>query len=158
MPRVLGPAVWRQLSIAAGIAVLTAACSSPAASPSGAPASSAAAPSAASGAGIAVELSEWKVAASPASASAGPVSFAVTNKGTTIHEFVVVKTDMKADSLPVVDHKIDESALTPVDEIEDIEVGASPTLDVNLEPGHYVLLCNIETHYEQGMHADFDVQ
>ena len=67
------------------------------------------------------------------------------------------QTDTKASALPVVDNKIDESALTPVDEIEDIAVGASPTLDVTLEAGHYVLLCNIETHYEQGMQADFDV-
>jgi uncharacterized cupredoxin-like copper-binding protein len=145
--------VWRQLSILATVGVLVAGCASSGASPSAAPASSAA-----GGSSVAVELSEWKVVPAPATAAAGPVSFAVTNKGTTIHEFVVVKTDMKADSLPVVDHKIDESALTPVDEIEDIEAGANPTLDVDLDAGHYVLLCNIETHYEQGMYADFDVQ
>jgi uncharacterized cupredoxin-like copper-binding protein len=145
--------VWRQLSILATVGVLVAGCASGGASPSAAPASSAA-----GGSSVAVELSEWKVVPAPATAAAGPVSFAVTNKGTTIHEFVVVKTDMKADSLPVVDHKIDESALTPVDEIEDIEAGANPTLDVDLDAGHYVLLCNIETHYEQGMYADFDVQ
>ena len=34
---------------------------------------------------------------------------------------------------------------------------ATPTLAVELAAGHYVLLCNIATHYEQGMHADFDV-
>jgi uncharacterized cupredoxin-like copper-binding protein len=144
--------MWRQLSVLATIAVVAGACASSGASPSAAPASSAA-----GGSSVAVELSEWKVVPAPASAAAGSVSFAVSNKGTTIHEFVVVKTDMKADSLPVVDHKIDESALTPVDEIEDIAAGASPTLDVDLDAGHYVLLCNIETHYEQGMHADFDV-
>ena len=58
----------------------------------------------------------------------------------------------------MVDNKIDESVLTPVDEIEDIAVGATPTLTVDLAAGHYVLLCNIETHYAQGMHADLDVQ
>jgi uncharacterized cupredoxin-like copper-binding protein len=110
-----------------------------------------------SGASIAVELSEWKVVPAAATAAAGPVTFAVTNAGTQVHEFVVVKTDLKADALPVADNKIDESTLTPVDEIEDIAAGASPTLDVSLDAGHYVLLCNIETHYEQGMRADFDV-
>jgi uncharacterized cupredoxin-like copper-binding protein len=143
--------------------VLAAGCGSGAASPSAAPAQSAAAstsvgPAQSVAAGsVATELSEWKVVPASPTGDAGPVTFAVTNKGTQVHEFVVVKTDMKADALPVADHKIDESALTPVDEIEDIAVGASPTLDVNLEAGHYVLLCNIETHYEQGMHADFDV-
>jgi uncharacterized cupredoxin-like copper-binding protein len=148
---------------------LAAGCASGTASPSAAPAQSAAPPSSAApaqsaspaqsaaGGSIAVELSEWKVVPASATAVAGPVSFAVTNKGTQVHEFVVVKTDTKASALPVVDNKIDESTLTPVDEIEDIAVGASPTLDVTLDAGHYVLLCNIETHYEQGMGADFDV-
>ena len=106
---------------------------------------------------VAVELSEWKVNPASASSPAGSVTFSVANKGSQVHEFVVVKTDLKADALPVADNKIDESALTPVDEIEDIAAGATPTLTVDLAAGHYVLLCNIETHYEQGMHADFDV-
>ena len=75
-----------------------------------------------------------------------------------MHEFVVVKTDLKADALPIVDNKIDESALTPVDEVEDIAVGGTPSLTVDLAAGHYVLLCNIETHYGLGMHADFTVK
>lgn len=107
---------------------------------------------------IPVALSEWSVTPASDSAPAGSVTFAVTNSGTQVHEFVVVKTDTKADALVVVDNKIDESVLTPVDEIEDIAVGAAPTLTVDLDAGHYVLLCNIETHYAQGMHADFDVE
>lgn len=137
-------------------AVVAAGCASAGTSPSAAP-SAAASASAAAGGQVAVELSEWKVAASPATASAGSATFAVKNAGTQAHEFVVVKTDLKADALPVVDHKIDETALTPVDEIENIAAAATPTLSVDLDAGHYVLLCNIETHYEQGMHADFDV-
>ena len=54
-------------------------------------------------------------------------TFAVKNAGTQVHEFVVVKTDLKADALPVVDDKIDESTLTPVDKIEDIAAAATPT-------------------------------
>ena len=126
-------------------------CASTAATPSVAASASAAAGS------VAVELSEWKVVPASATAAAGPITFAVTNAGAQMHEFVVVKTDLKADALPVVDNKIDESTLTPVDEIEDIAAGATPSLSVDLAAGHYVLLCNIETHYGQGMHADFDV-
>jgi uncharacterized cupredoxin-like copper-binding protein len=131
--------------------VVTAGCASAGTSPSAAP-SAAASASAAAGGQV-----EWKVVPAPATGSAGSVTFAVKNAGTQVHEFVVVKTDLKADALPVVDHKIDESTLTPVDEIEDIAAAATPTLAVDLDAGHYVLLCNIETHYEQGMHADFDV-
>jgi uncharacterized cupredoxin-like copper-binding protein len=119
--------------------------------------SAASSPSAASDGSIAVELSEWKVVPAQATSAAGSITFAIANTGTQLHEFVVVKTDMKADSLPVVDNKIDESTLTPVDEVEDIAAGATPSLTVDLDAGHYVLLCNIETHYGQGMHADFDV-
>jgi uncharacterized cupredoxin-like copper-binding protein len=155
MSRVPGHSSFR-LVVALAIGVVTAGCASAGTSPSAAP-SAAASASAAAGGQVAVELSEWKVVPSPATASAGSVTFAVKNAGTQVHEFVVVKTDLKADALPVVDNKIDESTLTPVDEIEDIAAAATPTLSVDLDAGHYVLLCNIETHYEQGMRADFDV-
>ena len=134
------------------LGLVAAGCGSASSSPS---AASAAAPPAGS---IPVTLTEWSVTPASATAPAGSVTFAVTNSGTQVHEFVVVKTDSKADALAVVENKIDESVLTPVDEIEDIAVGASPTLTVDLAAGHYVLLCNIETHYAQGMHADLDVQ
>ncbi len=140
------------------IGMSAAGCGSTASSPAAASSSpTTSASSTAAGGSIAVELSEWQVVSAQASSPAGSVTFAVTNTGTQVHEFVVVKTDMKADSLPVVDNKIDESALTPVDEIENIAVGATASLTVNLAAGHYVLLCNIETHYGQGMRADFDV-
>jgi len=147
MPRVPRSSLF-VIMVTLAIGVVAAGCASPAAT---------AAPSAAAAAPIAVALSEWTVVPAAATAAAGSVTFNVTNGGTQVHEFVVVKTDLKADALPVVDHKIDESTLTPVDEIEDIAAAATPTLAVDLDAGHYVLLCNIETHYEQGMHADFDV-
>ena len=87
MPRRTGPAMWRNLSILAAISVLAAACASTGASPSAAPAS------AGGGSSVAVELSEWTVLPAPASAAAGPVSFAVTNKGATVHEFVAQLVD-----------------------------------------------------------------
>jgi uncharacterized cupredoxin-like copper-binding protein len=146
----------RSTSVRSSVAILAIAASVAACGPAAVSSAPSSAPSAAAGS-VAVELNEWTVVSTPATASAGSVTFAVANKGTMIHEFVVAKTDLKADALPVVDHKIDESTLTPVDEIEDIEAGAAPTLAVDLAAGHYVLLCNIDTHYEQGMHADFDV-
>ncbi len=119
---------------------------------------STASPSAPAAGSISVTLSEWAVTPATRSASAGEITFVVSNSGAQVHEFVVVKTDLKGDTLPVVNNKIDESSLTPVDEIEDIAIGSSPTLKVTLAAGHYVLLCNIETHYGLGMHADFDVK
>jgi hypothetical protein len=51
-----------------------------------------------------------------------------------------------------------------VDEIEDIPVGDQPTLNVDLEAGSYVLICNIydeaeqEAHYSLGMRTAFTVE
>jgi uncharacterized cupredoxin-like copper-binding protein len=141
------------LLISAAIAVVVAACGG-AASPT--PSTSLASAATAGGA-IAVDLKEWAVTPASQTAKAGEVTFNIKNSGTVVHEFVVVKTDKKADTLPVVGSKIDESVLTPVDEVEDIAVGATPSLKVTLAAGHYVLLCNVETHYGLGMRSDFDV-
>ncbi len=124
--------------------------------------SSGASPSTGTGAGastIAAELSEWQIKLDSSAGKAGSITFNVANKGEKEHEFVVVKTDMKADKLPVTaDDEVDESAFEPVDEIEDIKAGATPALTVDLKAGHYVLLCNLTGHYAKGMHADFDVK
>jgi uncharacterized cupredoxin-like copper-binding protein len=51
-----------------------------------------------------------------------------------------------------------------IDEIEDLEVGNSETLAVNLEAGPYVLICNVydkkekESHYQEGMRTGFTVE
>lgn len=98
---------------------------------------------------------------SPASAPAGTVTFVVTNSGTQEHEFVVLKTDLAADNLPF-DEDADEAleegeGVTPIDEIESIMPGETMNLVVDLEAGHYALICNLEGHYRMGMRSDFDV-
>jgi uncharacterized cupredoxin-like copper-binding protein len=45
----------------------------------------------------------------------------------------------------------------PVDEIEDIEKGATPKLTIDLDAGSYVLICNVAGHYRQGMRTSFTV-
>jgi Sulfocyanin (SoxE) domain len=39
-----------------------------------------------------------------------------------------------------------------------LPVGESKTLELNLEPGKYALVCNISGHYAAGMYADFTVK
>ncbi len=111
------------------------------------------------GGGIAVKLAEWSVTVDPASAPAGTVTFNVENGGANVHELVVFKTELAEDALPVVGDAVDETApdLTLVDEVEDIAPGGTATLTVDLEPGNYVLICNISGHYSRGMHAAFAV-
>ena len=121
---------------------------------SGPPGASAASQSSAGS--VAVELIEGKVTPDPTTAPAGPVTFAIKNVGMNVHEFVVIKTDMKASELPVTDGVVDESALTVVGEVENIALRATPRLEVELAHGHYALICNIKDHYGAGMHADFE--
>lgn len=103
------------------------------------------------------------------SAPAGSVTFNVTNDGPAdVHEFVVMRTDLAPDALPVDEtgtvDEAGEGIIEVVGEIEDIAVGDSPSLTVDLEAGSYVLLCNIyseeesEAHYAQGMRVAFTVE
>ncbi|HZJ50072.1 MAG TPA: hypothetical protein VFF07_04285 [Actinomycetota bacterium] len=117
---------------------------------------------------VSVTEREWGVVPDPTSADAGEVTFSVSNEGTEIHEFVVVKTDLASGDLPTVeDGSVDEEGegIEPVDEIEDIAASSSQELKVDLESGHYIVFCNIvekengETvsHYANGMRTDFTV-
>jgi uncharacterized cupredoxin-like copper-binding protein len=108
---------------------------------------------------VTASLKEFSITLGRATASPGSVTFNVTNAGTILHEFVVLDTDTAAGSLVVTaDGTVSEDGLTVVDEIEDIAVGATPSLTVNLTAGHYAIICNVPGHYAGGMHTDFQVQ
>jgi uncharacterized cupredoxin-like copper-binding protein len=108
------------------------------------------------GGGVDVTLEDFTISLDEASAPAGEVTFNVENKGPSTHEFVVIQTDLAPDALPTDDTgDVSEDDLAPLDEIEDIEDGATPDLTVELEAGDYVLICNIPGHYRQGMYAAF---
>jgi uncharacterized cupredoxin-like copper-binding protein len=114
-----------------------------------------------------VTLQEWAVGTSATAARTGTITFAVTNQGPEdVHEFVVIKTDLSLIDLPTdTEGAVDEAADAMVvkGEIEDIAVGASEELTLTLEPGAYVLICNIydaaedEAHYQMGMRNSFTV-
>lgn len=123
---------------------------------------------AAGGGTVKVTLSEWAVQRDKAELSAGSITFEVTNNGPDdLHEFVVIKTDLAPGSLPTDSTgKVDEEGEgieEVMGEIEDIEVGASGTLTLDLAAGKYALICNIydeaeqEAHYHEGMRTDFTV-
>lgn len=110
-------------------------------------------------AAISADLKEWEMKLDSNIGKAGTITFTITNSGEETHEFVVVQTDTAADKLPVVEDKVPEDQLTPVDEVEDITPGATETLTIEgLEAGHYALICNLLAHYGKGMYADFTVK
>lgn len=95
------------------------------------------------------------------SAPAGTVTFVVTNAGNVEHEFVVLKTDMPAADLvidPATDRTSEEAeGVENVGEIGSLEKGETKTLELDLEPGHYALICNLKGHLRMGMWSDFEV-
>ncbi len=108
--------------------------------------------------GVSATLADFSITLDSDSASAGEVTFDVTNDAEQTHEFVVFQTDLAPDQLPTDENgDVDEAGegVTLVDEIEDIEGGSSESLTVNLDAGSYVLICNLPGHYQQGMHTSF---
>jgi uncharacterized cupredoxin-like copper-binding protein len=101
---------------------------------------------------------EWRMTPSMTSMNGSKVSFVVVNKGKEDHEMVLLKTDKKAGALPVESTgKVDETATGDnVGEVE-LKAGTTGAATFNLEPGHYVMICNLTGHYKQGMSADFTV-
>lgn len=94
------------------------------------------------------------------SVKAGKVTFDVSNiSKNELHEFLVVKTKLAADKLPMNADgtRVDEAKLKNIQELGDVEPGKSGTISLNLTPGHYVLFCNQPGHYAGGMEGNFTV-
>lgn len=106
---------------------------------------------------VKVTLHDFGITLDSTALRAGAISFSLENEGPSVHEFVVLASDEDPASFPVENGEVEESALDAVDEVEDVAVGATPSLEVDLEPGSYVVICNITGHYAAGMHAGFEV-
>ena len=114
---------------------------------------------------IDVALTTYKITMSKTSAKSGDIVFHVHNDATDLtHEFVIFKTDLPEDQLPLTaEDAVDEegAGVTHIDEVE-VEPGQAADLAVNLAPGNYVMICNIndnnEQHYMHGMHQAFTVK
>ena len=85
---------------------------------------------------------------------AGPVVFAVSNRGAAIHEFVVLATAGPADLIPfdpAEPTKVSED--TNIGETGDIAAFRFSGLGIDLAPGVYTVICNEPGHFTAGMHA-----
>jgi uncharacterized cupredoxin-like copper-binding protein len=110
------------------------------------------------------------LAATPATAPAGDVTFVVKNTGTIDHEMVVLKTPTAFDQLPVTyggdppapvatgADKVSEDGNIGETGDPDLKPGLTRTFTVkNMTAGTYALVCNIAKHYGKGMRASFTV-
>ena len=109
------------------------------------------------GASLDVTIQDFQITKSSSFVSAGEVVLLVHDKGPSTHEFVVVKTDLPPDQLPLRPDGLlveeDSPQLHPVDELSELDIGERARLVLNLSPGRYVLFCNLEGHYLGGMHS-----
>jgi uncharacterized cupredoxin-like copper-binding protein len=129
-------------------------------------------PAGSTGTTVTATLKEWEIKLSSADVKAGDITINFTNNGDKEHEFLVRKTDLAPDALPIVasgedKDRVDEesSELTEVGNPSEIAVIPPGTtglsLSLTLEPGHYVVFCNLHVedllHYQKGMHTEFTV-
>ena len=109
------------------------------------------------GATVSATEKDFAITLDPTEASAGEVTFDISNEGPSAHEFLVVASDEAPDSFQAEDGVVPEDSLDVVDEAEDIAPSTTTDLTVDLEAGSYVIMCNLPGHYEAGMHAGFTV-
>jgi uncharacterized cupredoxin-like copper-binding protein len=102
---------------------------------------------------------EWRITADLQTVDAGPVKFSAINLGTIEHELVVIRTDYPDGAIPLDGDAFGEDApgVASPGEISEYKVDTVAETVVELEPGHYQLVCNLPTHYRNGMHIPFDV-
>lgn len=109
----------------------------------------------------------------PTSLRAGHHVFAVTNNGSVPHEFVLFRTTLPANQLPVKpDGDVNEDSPLLHDVADSgpslatgqgrsvpvvYDANASKPRPGPLTPGHYVAVCNLPGHYRLGMRLDITV-
>lgn len=107
--------------------------------------------------GLLLELTDRSITADRAVVPAGHLVFAIHNNGTVGHELVVMLTDAAAEM--AFDAGVAEpSTRDAIAERENIVVGATKRLSVDLAPGRYLLLCNLPGHYTSGMHVALEAR
>jgi uncharacterized cupredoxin-like copper-binding protein len=106
---------------------------------------------------VAVTLTDSSIDVNPSTARAGSIGFVIDNAGTEVHEFEVFRTDLAVDALPVEDGVVSDGELELVDEVEDIAPSTTSHLNVELESGTYVAICNLPDHYADGMRVGITV-
>ncbi len=115
-----------------------------------------------------VRMFEWTVDIDVESVAAGAVTFKAANIGGAPHDFVVIRSDLAIDALPVIeDGAVDEASpqIEVVGKIDVFDPGFARSAVFDLEPGVYALVCNTvdetdtgpRSHYQEGMWVELIV-
>jgi hypothetical protein len=108
---------------------------------------------------VRVKVDDFAIKA-PKRVPSGNVVLRVRNGGPDMHELILVHAQggelpLRRDNLTV-----DEAAIEPrtVSLLEDAQANTVRDWKLKLEPGRYVLLCNMSGHYLGGMHTELVVR
>ncbi len=104
---------------------------------------------------VAVTLDEYTIDPVPASVPAGAVTFDVLNIGGESHNLLVIRTDLEPGGLPITGSVASEEGTVGRTDVLATDAGQSVTVD--LQAGHYVLICNVPEHYGAGMYTGFTI-
>jgi uncharacterized cupredoxin-like copper-binding protein len=105
---------------------------------------------------VSVNERDFAISASPNVVEAGDVVFRDDNHGPDAHELIVARTPgspgihlpFRSDGLTVSEERLKRAI---VGALEPGEAGSVRELHVRLEPGRYVLFCNMAGHFMAGM-------
>lgn len=101
------------------------------------------------------------VTADVTTVSAGDVTFDVSNdaKGF-VHEMIVAKAPADGKPLPYDANEdgVNEDAAGALGEVSELKPGEAGSVTLTLDPGTYVLFCNVKGHYMAGMWTTITVQ
>jgi uncharacterized cupredoxin-like copper-binding protein len=125
--------------------MLVSACSAPAPPPSGTT--------------VLLTLKDFSIQTATSAVPAGEVILQIHNEAPATHEFVVVRSQLPHDELPLASDglSVDEEQLDAVDEIGQLDTRDTAVMTLHLDPGHYVFFCNLEGHYLGGMSGVLEV-
>lgn len=108
---------------------------------------------------LAIDMGEFFYKPDAVEAKAGEVTIDASNIGSAPHELVLAKTDDAPDQLPTSSGgSVDEESLDVPGEVEEVEGGAEGTVSLDLQPGKYVMFCNLPGHYSGGMYGSLTVK
>ena len=107
---------------------------------------------------VIVDLKDYAITLSVASVKAGTVKFGIRNNATMVHDFDVYKTDLPFDKLPIDGGSAKVKIDGLVKQMINIAANRSTTLSADLQPGNYVIICNVAGHYQLGMRVGLKVE
>jgi uncharacterized cupredoxin-like copper-binding protein len=107
-------------------------------------------------AGLKVTTTDFAFAPTTLTAKAGKVRVTLVNRGSAVHELVVLRTAQAAGALKVSGGRVSEAHA--VGEVSETAAGATKSATLNLKAGRYVFVCNIPGHYQDGMRGTLTVK